>query len=287
MCDIYPNPGPSIYHGLSFFITNINSLHDKINLLQAEIDHVKSDIIGISETKLDASIQDKDVKLPSYSIVRSDRTRTGGGVALYLSDRVFFSPPLFTNNHVDIEFIASDIVFNKNKLRVCCMYRPPSEPVSWLEKFKLFLDDLCDTESDVFLFGDFNYDFFVDVKCKHFKHILSSFHLEQEVHSATRITETSKTLIDLFITRKTNVLKCTPITSLTPFSSDHCIVSACINLPIPCHAIRKTKWCLDEADYVGLGDSIRDYDWTFLDNDNQIFDTRSNRFIDTLTELFH
>ena len=76
-------------------------------------------------------------------------------------------------------------------------------------------------------------------------------------------------------------------TSLTPFTSDHCTVSASINLPIPCHAIRKTKWCLDEADYVGLGDSIRDYDWTFLDNDNQTFDTRSNRFIDTLTELFH
>ena len=42
------------------------------------------DIIGLNETKLHKTIPDSQVDIEGYDILRRDRNRNGGGVALYI-----------------------------------------------------------------------------------------------------------------------------------------------------------------------------------------------------------
>ena len=42
------------------------------------------DILTLNETRLDSSILDCEVQIPGYDIIRSDRNRYGGGVAIYI-----------------------------------------------------------------------------------------------------------------------------------------------------------------------------------------------------------
>ena len=46
--------------------------------------HDKSlDILSINETKLDGSVDNNAIHLEGYNLTRKDRSRDGGGVAIY------------------------------------------------------------------------------------------------------------------------------------------------------------------------------------------------------------
>ena len=42
------------------------------------------DIITLNETRLDSSVLNGEIEIPGYDIVRRDRDRSGGGVAMYI-----------------------------------------------------------------------------------------------------------------------------------------------------------------------------------------------------------
>ena len=48
------------------------------------------DILTLNETRLDNSISDSEVKIPAYDIVRRDRNRNGGGVAMFIRSTISF-----------------------------------------------------------------------------------------------------------------------------------------------------------------------------------------------------
>ena len=50
------------------------------------------DILTLNETWLDNSISDSEVKIPGYDIVRRDRNRNGGGVAMFIRSNISFWP---------------------------------------------------------------------------------------------------------------------------------------------------------------------------------------------------
>jgi len=270
---------------MKFFINNINGLRSKLDYLQVELDP-SIDIIALNETKLDDVITDDDLTIPDFSIFRADRNRHGGGIVLYLSHRIIFKARLFTDSHQEIEDLTVNIIHNGKVGRLCCVYRPPSAPVQWLDDFKLFLLDVCNIDSDLFIFGDFNYDFLCADKCKDLKNLLSSFNLTQEVLHPTRTSPNSSTLLDPFITRSTNLSTTSLINVGLPLASDHCTINVIVNQPERVKSVRRTKWCLDRGDYPGLREAIQATNWTFLDDDDMTFDSLSAAFLDKLTKLF-
>ena len=46
------------------------------------------DILAINESKIDPTIRDSEIYINNYSIVRFDRNRFGGGVALYIKNTI-------------------------------------------------------------------------------------------------------------------------------------------------------------------------------------------------------
>ena len=49
------------------------------------------EVLAINESKLDNSIADGEINIPGYNLIRKDRNRSGGGVALYIKDHLSFS----------------------------------------------------------------------------------------------------------------------------------------------------------------------------------------------------
>ena len=70
--------------GLHFFHVNINSVLPKIEEIRYIAHSVNLSIIGLSESKLDNSVNDNEISIPGYDILRKDRNKNGaGGIGLY------------------------------------------------------------------------------------------------------------------------------------------------------------------------------------------------------------
>ena len=62
-------------------VVSIPKHHDQLTMLLL---NKSIDILAINETRLDKQIMDSEVDIDGYHIIRRDRNRSGGGVALYI-----------------------------------------------------------------------------------------------------------------------------------------------------------------------------------------------------------
>ena len=121
----------------------------------------KSDVICVSETWLNNSISNEDILHSGFTIYRKDRKdRYGGGVLVAIKTDSFKSVKEFSPNgeeFEDLEIVSAELrtVTEKNFL-FCCCYRPPNADLGWMDKFKTFLDTICDLYENVVIAGDFN-----------------------------------------------------------------------------------------------------------------------------------
>ena len=67
---------------------NITSLVKHVEELRIFIHEQPIDILCINETRLDNPITSAEVEICGYEIVRRDRNRNGGGVAIYLRNNI-------------------------------------------------------------------------------------------------------------------------------------------------------------------------------------------------------
>ena len=70
---------------------NINSLLSYLYDLKFFVLDTKIDLLAINETKIGSSVNDNDMYLPGFEVVRKDRSdngRSGGGVCIYLRSNI-------------------------------------------------------------------------------------------------------------------------------------------------------------------------------------------------------
>ncbi len=70
--------------GFKIGYLNIRSLVKNIDQLRIYLSNQKYNILSINETMLDSSISNDEINMSGYDIVRKDKNRNGGGVALYI-----------------------------------------------------------------------------------------------------------------------------------------------------------------------------------------------------------
>ena len=114
--DIHPCPGPSQapssnsnshnpegrsgkfecfkQKGLHFIHINVRSLIPKIDELRLISRNSNAAVIGVSETWLDSTVMDSEIKIDNYILSRRDRNRNGGGVCVYVRSDIAFKPRL-------------------------------------------------------------------------------------------------------------------------------------------------------------------------------------------------
>ena len=182
---------------------NINRLLNKLDGIRDLLSDYNLDILALNETWLTRDISDDEINISGYSVARKDRSNplksSGGGVIFYVRENIPFivRPDLTTNTS---EHLWIEITRQKCKpLLVASVYRPPNLDVDELihslnESFSAIMERFL-----TMILGDFNVDQLSRNNSN--KTLLASFaienNLKQIISEPTRITQTSRTLIDL------------------------------------------------------------------------------------------
>ena len=123
--DISSNPGPNRTNhqltenlkvfknsGLHFIHLNINSLLSKTDELGKLVKASNATLAGITESKLDCPINDCEICIEGYNIIRRDRNRKGGGVVCYVSNKTINTKNCISN---EIENTFIELLIPKTK----------------------------------------------------------------------------------------------------------------------------------------------------------------------------
>ena len=91
--------------GVHFIHLNINSLLSKTDELRELVKASKATLAGITESKLDGSINACKICIEGYNIIRRDRNRKGGGVVCYGSNKMWINTKNCISNEIENTFI--------------------------------------------------------------------------------------------------------------------------------------------------------------------------------------
>ena len=172
--DISLNPGPvhqgtlqcsnewNVFknRGLHFIHLNINSLLPKIEELRFIAKSTNAAVIGICESKLDASVLEQEINIDNYKILRCDRNRHGGGVACYIGNDLSYN--ILSVFPCEIENIFFEILLpNSKPVIVGTIYRPPSQN-NFLELLNSNMNKINSVDNEIYILGDFNINLFLN-----------------------------------------------------------------------------------------------------------------------------
>ena len=117
---------------------NIESVLGHIDQLRILLDQEKPYIMCPNETKLNLSKSDSLVNVDNYQIVRNDRDRHGGGIAVYVHDSRSYKirSDLMPDN---LEVVTLQIANSKFKpFIVTSLYRPPGKLASYFNDMEAY-----------------------------------------------------------------------------------------------------------------------------------------------------
>ena len=125
------------------------------------------DIISLSESWLNKSISNNNIKIAGYKMFRRDRAiRGGGGVCMYVKDSYKSKVININYNNSLIEVLFVELVLKYFKVVVGVLYRPPSVSYTVFSDLLPLINNLQSCYSNIVFTGDFNVDMFVDSSAK-------------------------------------------------------------------------------------------------------------------------
>lgn len=163
------------------------------------------DFICLSETHLTNDIDDGEIVLKNYNVLRCNSSSTHtGGVCFYIRNNWKFK--LVESIAIDrmIWWLKVEIENKNLKYYLIGVYRSPDKQKSPEREFLNFFEEETEKieSSDHYLIiGDFNINWYDnDLHKKRLEEIINDNYLKQIVAQPTRITSTTATLIDYVVT---------------------------------------------------------------------------------------
>ena len=219
LCD-YVDPGSfkGNKNSFSLFHLNIASLtkhKDELDLILKSLNH-EFDFIGISETKLlkQQTIIPKKLDITGYEKYSTPTEADKGGTMLYVKtetnhkERKDLNKICYKSMYLESTFI--EVINQKQKnLLVGCIYKHPSMDINEFNDdfMNQLFEKLNKENKEIFLMGDFNIDLMTiddDPNITNYFDIITSNLFIPHIIYPTRITPTSKTLIDNIFSNLTN-----------------------------------------------------------------------------------
>ena len=191
----------------SIFHLNIHSLQFHIEDLKIilELLDFDFDIIAISETKLINGVQPKiDINLSDYNFEDTPTDSSKGGTAIYISKKHSYKPRKDLNIYKSKELESTFIEIispNQTNTIIGCIYKHPNmSQTEFTDDFMKPLLNKVNTENKkIYLTGDFNMDLLKtssNVNTSEYFELLSSNNFIPLINGPTRVSPSSKTLID-------------------------------------------------------------------------------------------
>ena len=183
---------------------NIASLPKHIEELKIFLNEITFDVLCINETRLNDLIENRSVEIPGYDIVRRDRNRHGGAVAIYIRNNLVYI------NRKDLmpdilEAICIEVKKPRMKpLLVCSWYRAPDLSAEIFDHFETFLQKTEHENKDIIFTGDLNCNLLsteTNRTTDKLQELIHNYQLKQHITTPTRITSDTQSLIDIIITK--------------------------------------------------------------------------------------
>ncbi len=235
------------------------------------------DILCIRESWLLQNVSDNYVQIPDYNIFRCDSGR-GGGVCIYVKEVLSVNViNLNIPKQEGIEDIWVTIQCRKlPSFIIGCMYRHPKAPVTVFSYIQDVFKSISMKNKLTFIVGDFNDDFLSNTN--KMDRIIKSVKMTQMVDKATRVTPTSSTLLDLFITNtSTSIISC----DVLPIEiADHDLISVQVDISKP-KRTRVVRTYRDLRNYVK-----EDFCLKLLDNVSNFNRILNTDDVDTQVDIF-
>ena len=128
---------------LSVSCHNINRLYSKMDEIRYYLKvYFPVDIYGVLETFLDENVNDSEIAINNYNVVRKDRI-CSGGILIYVKQHLNYRriPELELPN---IEAIFIELQFSNGNILVGLIYRPPNNNLVNYSEWLIIMDNLLD-----------------------------------------------------------------------------------------------------------------------------------------------
>ena len=106
------------------FHLNMSSLQNKFDELKLLNDEMKSQIIFLSEKKIDISYPNSQFTLTSYNMYRKDREKGGGGMIACFDSSQPSEDLKVTKRYKTLEILAVEASLGNNEVIFLGIYRP-------------------------------------------------------------------------------------------------------------------------------------------------------------------
>ena len=181
---------------------NIASLPKHLDEIRLLLHDKKLDVLALNETRLDSSISDDLMSIEGYDILRSDRKRNGGGVCIYVRCHVNYEtrPDLIPN---DLEAVCLEIKqANSKSFIFSSVHRPPNTTVETFSKIERLIQLVDNENKEVYMLGDLNCNLLDSnlSNVKMLQEIMQLYQLTQIIDDPTRVTKSTKSILDVCIT---------------------------------------------------------------------------------------
>ena len=196
--------------GLRIAHLNIHSVCAHYHELSTLLKNKPLDVVALSETWLDQSIESDEINISGYTIVRKDRNRGGGGVMFYVLNTIQYSCKVVPSS---LEIVSIIIKLDASaELAVTNVYKPPRDNYKEFEThLKCAMQSQLAGPQHRIVVGDFNCDM-LKSNSSHATSLvktMSQYCCVNIIQEPTRVTTTSSTCIDLM------------------FTNDHSLVTQC------------------------------------------------------------
>lgn len=214
---------------MKFGHLNIRSILTGFEQFREFIISENFDFFAVTETWLNAGINNEICAIPSYNFIRLDREGRGGGLGIYVKVGIKFKI-ILKQSETTLEQLWLQTAILGTRYAIGVLYRPPKSNV--LDAFDALENSLsmvlpnCDT---ILMTGDLNINLLGDNQSvSHFYNFIESFNLSQIIKEPTRYTNTTQTLIDIIITSDNECINEGRVINLHDVS-DHCALACNIN----------------------------------------------------------
>lgn len=251
---------------------NASSLFPKVTHVRSLLHNTNIDIMGVSETWLNAEHTNLMVAVDNYTIVRNDRNRIngrnksmkGGGVLLYVKSHIKYKIIHKSGYGQITEYVFAELLLENRKVVIGCIYNPPSSDISCLS---VLLSRLAVEYDDIILMGDFNKNVMLDnAEVNAFKYMIESNGLSVTNHSPTHTSPSSgsSTAIDLFIVNNSSKVSYFDQTWI-PHISHHALILLVYDLPMNYRLpVALTYRSFKNINLNNLYDSMVEVNWDYV-----------------------
>jgi exonuclease III len=182
---------------------NMRSLLPKIEDIEILLANSNMDILTLSETWLDHTIQ-HEIHIGGYTVIRKDRNRHGGGVMMYIREGIDYKERQdLEHERLEATWIEVPNLIGKANTLICSYYRPPEKKLDYFNDTLDMINKAEEENKNMIICGDFNWDYKLDESLANnkAKQIEDLFMLSQIIDKPTR-TENGDKILDLILTTK-------------------------------------------------------------------------------------